>query len=150
MRFSFADEQEFRIYLLLAFTRDELKKIRSKELLPSNIRPEQARILAAIKKLGADATPTTIGEIVPRDSQTICGMLNRLEKVGLVNRVKESKNAKKTRIVLTPAGEDAVERSAHHEKISQLFEVLTSEEKNLLEAYLEKLYQAASEFNKGT
>jgi len=147
MDLSYIKEQSFRIYLLLAFTRDSAKKVRSQELAGIDIYPEQASILMAIKHLGAQATPTEIGKLIPRDSQTISGILSRMEKRGLVKRVKKTKTTKATSIVLTEEGSEAAEKAACHGSILKLFQALTQEELDVLERSLLKLYHASEEMN---
>jgi hypothetical protein len=65
--FSYIREQSFRIHLLLAFTRDGTKKVRARELAGIEIHPEKASILMTIKRLGAEATHTAVGKLIPRD-----------------------------------------------------------------------------------
>ena len=147
MNLSFAKEQEYRIYLLLSFTRDEMRKVRAKKLSEMDLMPAQASILAVARQLGEEATPATIGQYVPRDSQTICGILTRMEKKGLIVRTKKRETAKSTYIKLTEAGLKCAERASDHSEIISLLRVLSPEERVIMENVLNKLYYAAKEIN---
>jgi DNA-binding MarR family transcriptional regulator len=87
MDLSYITDKAYRLYLLLAYARDEMFKARNKELATYAVLPTQSSVLMAISRLGDKATPTAISHLIPRDSQTICGILNRMEKQELVKRV---------------------------------------------------------------
>jgi len=150
MNLSFAKETEYRIYLLLSFTRDEMRKVRAKKLNEVDILPEQASILALTRLLGEETTPTTIGQYVPRTSQTICGILNRMEKKGLIVRKKKGRSARATHIELTETGLECAISASDHSEIIRLLEVLSLDEMVVLESLLTKIYDAAKEINEKT
>jgi DNA-binding MarR family transcriptional regulator len=143
MDLSYIPDRFYRLYLLFAYTRDEMRRVRTRELANYDIRPAQSSILMAIKRLGDKATPTTLSQLIPRDSQSICGILNRMEKQRLVKRVKDPGNNKRTRITSTEKGEQTFLLSMKHESIHNMFASLSEEEQQQLESLLLKLYEAS-------
>ena len=148
MDLSYISDKAYRLYLLLAYTRDEMFKARNKELAGYGVLPTQSSILMAIGRLGEDATPTAISHLIPRDSQTICGILNRMEKQDLIKRVKGPNNGKRTDITLTDKGRKTSLLSTKHESIIHIFDSLTEEEQKQLESCLLKLYEASERENR--
>lgn len=140
MDLSYISDRAYRLYLLLAYTRDEMFRVRKKELASHTVLPAQSSILMAISRLGDKATPTTISHLIPRDSQTICGILNRMERQELIKRMKSPDNGKTTIINLTEAGRRASLFAMRHESINHMFDSLSEEEQRLLESCLMKLY----------
>jgi DNA-binding MarR family transcriptional regulator len=149
MDLSYIEDKSYRLYLLLAYTRDEMLRVRTRELASFSILPTQSSILMAINRLGDKATPTAIAQLIPRDSQTICGILNRMEKQGLLKRVKEPNNGKRTRITPTEAGQQAFQLSVKHESINRIVNSLSEEEQRQLESCLLKLYECSAKENIG-
>jgi DNA-binding MarR family transcriptional regulator len=143
MDLSYIPDRYYRLYLLFAYTRDEMRRVRTRELANYGIRPAQSSILMALKRLGDQATPAALSRLIPRDSQSICGILNRMEKQGLVKRVKDPGNSKRTRITSTERGKQTFLLSMKHESIHNMFASLSQEEQLQLESLLLKLYEVS-------
>jgi DNA-binding MarR family transcriptional regulator len=67
--------------------------------------PEKAAVLWACKEYPGTLTPAEIARLVFRENQTIAGLLNRMEKEGLVTRVPKRKGHPFTEVKWTPKGE---------------------------------------------
>lgn len=53
------------------------------------ITPEQAGVLFCIKVIGKEATPAKISRYTIREPYTVSAMLNRMERKGLIKKVKD-------------------------------------------------------------
>jgi MarR family transcriptional regulator, organic hydroperoxide resistance regulator len=136
-------DRRYKTYMLLAYTRDEMFRARTKELRKYSILPRQASVLMAIDRLGSNATPTEISKLLIRDSQTVAGILNRMEKQGLIKRTKDPNNGKSIKIIATPKSRQAFLQSVKHESINRIMDCLGEEEMQQLESILLKLHESS-------
>jgi DNA-binding MarR family transcriptional regulator len=75
------------------------------KLAKVGLTPEKAAVLWACREYPGTLTPAEIARLVFRENQTIAGLLNRMEKEGLVTRVPKRKGHPFTEVKLTPKGE---------------------------------------------
>jgi DNA-binding MarR family transcriptional regulator len=75
------------------------------KLAKVRLTPEKAAVLWALREYPGTLTPAEIARLVFRENQTIAGLLNRMEKEGLVTRVPKRKGHPFTEVKLTPKGE---------------------------------------------
>jgi DNA-binding MarR family transcriptional regulator len=75
------------------------------KLAKVGLTPEKAAVLWACREYPSTLTPAEIARLVFRENQTIAGLLNRMEKEGLVTRVPKRKGHPFTEVKLTPKGE---------------------------------------------
>jgi len=75
------------------------------KLAKVGLTPEKAAVLWACRDYPGTLTPAEIARLVFRENQTIAGLLNRMEKEGLVTRVPKRKGHPFTEVKLTPKGE---------------------------------------------
>ena len=75
------------------------------KLAKVGLTPEKAAVLWACRAYPGTLTPAEIARLVFRENQTIAGLLNRMEKEGLVTRVPKRKGHPFTEVKLTPKGE---------------------------------------------
>ncbi len=75
------------------------------KLAKVGLTPEKAAVLWACRDYPGTLTPAEIARLVFRENQTIAGLLNRMEKEGLVSRVPKRKGHPFTEVKITPKGE---------------------------------------------
>jgi DNA-binding MarR family transcriptional regulator len=75
------------------------------KLAKVGLTPEKAAVLWACRDYEGTLTPAEIARLVFRENQTIAGLLNRMEKEGLVTRVPKRKGHPFTEVKITPKGE---------------------------------------------
>jgi DNA-binding MarR family transcriptional regulator len=68
-------------------------------------------IVSAIDRLGPDATPSALARAETMRSSNLAAVLRDLERAGMVVRAPDTRDRRKTRILLTPAGRDSLMRS---------------------------------------
>jgi DNA-binding MarR family transcriptional regulator len=75
------------------------------KLAKVGLTPEKAAVLWACRDYTGTLTPAEIARLVFRENQTIAGLLNRMEKEGLVTRVPKRKGHPFTEVKITSKGE---------------------------------------------
>ena len=81
-------------------------KVAETKLARKGLSPEHLAVLWACRDYPGTVTPAEIARLVSRESQTVVGLLNRMEKQGLVKRIPKRKGRPFTQIKLTPGGEE--------------------------------------------
>jgi DNA-binding MarR family transcriptional regulator len=132
-----ADEY-FRLFVLVAQTKEAILRARQIEYLPYGISNERRGLLWVIQSYGGQATPTEISRRFLRELQSITEMLKRMEKDGLVTR-HSCAGRSRTVVKLTAKGLETLKQSLHNETDRRIFSVLTVEERDQLAASLSKL-----------
>jgi len=118
-------------------------KVREKELGPYDITPRQSAVLRLIVRLGDRATPGEISRQLFVEAHTMSEQINRLEKDGLVMRVKDLSRKNLVRIALTKKGQGLYRKSLNQKSIEVIFSGLTEQEKLQFWAVLAKIREKA-------
>ena len=75
------------------------------KLAKAGLTPETLMVLWTCKDYPQPLIPAEIARITHRENQTIAGLLNRMEKDGLVQRIPKRKGKPFTEVKITPKGE---------------------------------------------
>ena len=120
-------------------------KVAELALLPQRLSLPQLHLLAILKKGGGILTTGEIGREMVKASQTITGLVDRLEEPGFVERVFDRSDRRKTWVRLTEKGERKVAQAfpVANRLAEELSSVLTDQELQDLQAKVEKLRSAA-------
>lgn len=120
-------------------------KLTELTLLPHNLSLPQIHLLGVLKKGGGILTTGEIGRAMVKASQTITGLVDRLEEPGLVERVFDRRDRRKTWVRLTEKGERKLSEAfpAANRLAEELSAVLTDQELQDMQAKVEKLRSAA-------
>jgi len=120
-------------------------KVAELALLPQRLSLPQLHLLAILKKAGGILTTGEIGQEMVKASQTITGLVDRLEEPGLVERVFDRSDRRKTWVRLTKKGERKLAEAfpVANRLAEELSSVLTDHELQDLQAKVEKLRSAA-------
>jgi DNA-binding MarR family transcriptional regulator len=113
------------------------------KLAKVGLTPEKVAVLWACKEYPATVTPAELARLVFRENQTLAGLLNRMEKEGLVTRVPKRKGHPFTEVKLTPKGEKVAGPGIEilGTLIKRLFDDVPEEEQKQLQKSLKKLRQ---------
>lgn len=124
-----------------------MEKIRDRELAQYGINTRQAGMLRHLKVLGDEATPVAIARTMFREPTSVSAILIRMEKQGLVRRVRDPKLRNRIRVYLTEKGEEAYRNASKRESVARTMSRLSVEDRNhLLKAMLEFRKSAIEEF----
>ncbi|MBE0480954.1 MAG: MarR family transcriptional regulator [Dehalococcoidia bacterium] len=79
------------------------------KLAKIGLTPEQLAVLWACRDYPGTLIPAEVARLLFRENQTIAGLLNRMERDGLIKRNAKRKGQPFTEIKITPKGEQIVE-----------------------------------------
>ena len=137
------EDQDYRLLKLVNHTGEAVFKVRKKELSRYGLPPRQASVLFAIQTLGEKGTSAEIAHFLFREHHSVSGILKRMEKDGLVKRVKDPGGGNLRRIVLTDKGQQAYYQSSKREALHEIMSSVSEEERQQLHSCLEKIRDAA-------
>ena len=120
-------------------------KLTELTLLPHGLSLPQLHLLAVLKKGDEPITTGEIGQAMVKASQTITGLVDRLEEPGLVERVFDRRDRRKTWVRMTEKGERKLADAfpVTNRLAEELSSVLSDGELKDLQAKMEKLRSAA-------
>lgn len=137
-----SEDKLFNLWLLLLKTRRVLYRAREKELIPYDITPEQGEILFINRAKKGNVSQTEIARLMAREPHTISGIIQRMERKGLVKKYEDSKLKNIKRIDITKKGKQVLSRVDERVTINNIMSTLTEEEYSQLFLSLEKLLSA--------
>lgn len=143
MENSLFTDKDYVLWVLLVQARDAIFRLRQRELKPHAISLQEAAILFLAWFLGNRATPSELSRWVLRKHHTILGILSRMEKKGLIKKVKGLSGKNRVEVTLTEKGEQAFNRSLDIDCIHRIMSSLSGEERRQLALYLETLRDMA-------
>jgi len=102
--------------------------------------------MLVIQTFGGKATVGEIARWTLREPHSVSELLSRMEKEGLVRKVKELGKKSGVRVVLTEKGREAYYKSTARESIYETMSSLSEEERQQLRSCLRKLrYKALTQ-----
>ena len=131
------------LWILLAQTRDVIFKARQKELRRYGISATRSAALFAIQAIGDKETPAQISRWLFREPHSVSELLKRMEKEGLVRRIRDLDKKNLVRVELTERGAEAYYQSLKHESIYRIVASLSEEKCQQLVSCLETLRDEA-------
>jgi DNA-binding MarR family transcriptional regulator len=134
---------DFELGVLLERTRSAYSRIRELELAQFGLSPEQAAILHTLQSKGSFATSDEIANNIIRQYHSVTSIVNRMEKNGLVEKVK-TKRGRKYLIYITQKGENLYNSVPRH-SIEMVLSGLIPEEKQQLAVGLQKMLSQGRE-----
>ena len=133
-----------QLFSLLGTTYNAMLRARKRELEPSGVSLRQTMALWGLKIMGRPATVAEMSQIIDRDHQTTSQLLKRMEKEGLLERIKGSHKRSPITAVLTSKGEEAFQRTfKRYEVFDEISSCLTPREQDILKGYLKRLRETA-------
>jgi MarR family 2-MHQ and catechol resistance regulon transcriptional repressor len=127
-------------------------KVAELVLLPQRLSLPQLHLLTILENGGGILTTGEIGREMVKASQTITGLVDRLEEPGFVERVFDRSDRRKTWVRMTKEGERKLAEGlpVFNRLVDELFSVLTDQDLHDLQAKVEKLRSAAMDKLAGT
>jgi len=122
-------------------TYNAIFKVAELALLPHNLSLPQLHLLTVLKRGGGMLTNGEIGREMVKASQTITGLVDRLETEGFVERRFDRRDRRKTWVRLTAKGERKWEEAmpVANRLAEEISSVLTDRELKQLQTNIEKL-----------
>jgi MarR family transcriptional regulator for hemolysin len=128
---------------LLRQTWTVVSKVSESKLAKVGLTPEKLAVMWACRDYPGTLTPAEISRLLSREAQSIAGLLNRMEKDGLVKRIPKRKGHPFTQVKLTAKGEELCDPGiqAYKEVIQGLSSELSAEEREQFHNTLYRLRQ---------
>jgi DNA-binding MarR family transcriptional regulator len=115
----------------------------SKRVRPAGVTLEQTRVLFVLSRASSPLTRTEISRIVVRRPHTITALLQGMQRAGLIEKIKDDRNKKLVKVVMTQKGKKALKQVLQSQLAMKLTSSLSSEELYQLIGIMEKLHDAA-------
>ena len=136
-------------WVLLRQVSSAMQKVAEHKLAKSGLTPEQVDVLWICRDHPDTLIPAEISRLIFREEQTVTGLLNRMEREGLLKRVPKRKGKPFTEIKITEKGTEAAGdaivvakalivdimstlSAAEHEELQRMLRVLQSKIAELL------------------
>jgi len=140
---SLSVNQYYDLWNLLSEVRDAIVRTREMEASQFGISAPQTQVLFFVQAIDGPVTPAQLSRLLFRQSQSVSGLLTRMEKQGLVKRVKDLDRRNQVRIVMTEKGRQAYNQSTQRNSIQRIMSSLSKEERRQLKSYLQTLKDKA-------
>ena len=140
-----SDDQDFNLMLLLNKARHALFAARRRELSKFGVLPRQVAALHIIQSLDKPATPAEISRRLFRKPHSVSGLLNRMEKQGLIKKTKDLDRKNLVRVSIPDKGKEAYDLSTRRELMHRVFSVLSDKQREQLRTHLDALLAKVSE-----
>jgi DNA-binding MarR family transcriptional regulator len=131
---------------LLGKARHFMFQARQKELKPYRIAPRQANTLIILYKLGKKATLVELAKNTDRGINTLSIQMSRMEKDGLVKKVRENPKSNQLRFELTEKGFNTYKKVKNVTSVKTIMSVLSEEQRQSLIAMLESIVATAEKY----
>ena len=137
-----ANDPRIKLHALLDSTRETIQKAIKMELAQYQISQSQVKVMHMLAQSEEGLTPGQLSESAIRELNSITTLINRMQKKGLVTKVKKDGDHK-TYVVLTDKGFDIYNNTVTERSITLIFDTLSDEEKSQLTSLLSKLQTKA-------
>ena len=127
------------LWTILGKVRHSIFLVRQKELNQYNLSASHAYLLRIIIDLGSKATIFEVAKKVDRKISVISRQTARMEKDGLIKRIKQSPKKNILQLELTKKGLDMAKISYESKSLDILFSCLSSEDRQQMESSLNRL-----------
>jgi MarR family transcriptional regulator, organic hydroperoxide resistance regulator len=131
------------LWMMLRRTSRLLGKSRQRELAKYDISDDASSLLFTVTFLGRQAIPATISKYLFLERHSVSQLLTRMEKDGLIRRVKDMERKNYVRIELTDKGQNAFLKSSKQRSILTIIASLSEEEQQRAWSYLVSLRDRA-------
>ena len=139
------EDEAANLWLLLRRASYAALKARAKELHQYGISSANGGVLFIVHKLGQQATPAEISRQIFREPHSVSGLLKRMEKDGLIRRIKDLNKKNMIRIEMTEKGREIYKQVSKRETVHRIISALSEEERQQLSRCLTKIREKALE-----
>lgn len=136
-------DEFWNLWTMLEQVHSGITLARDRELEKHGISTIKAAALFIIDSIGDEATPAEISRWILRRPHSVSGLLERMEKDGLIRKTKDLAKKNLVRVTMTPKGRRAYEISLKRKTINQVLGALTAEERKQMYAMLERMRNKA-------
>lgn len=133
------------VWRQLYLTYSTIFKAIERAIAPTGVTLPQALALATIKAGPGPITPSRLAHYLTQETQSVTGLIDRMEKQEWVRRVRDLPDRRAIRLELTETGEAKLNETLGPSgaTTSRMFELLTGGELDTLSNLLDRVYQGA-------
>lgn len=139
-------DKDYGLWVLLNQARDSVHKAREKELAQYGISSSQAAVMFISKMIDSEVTPSEISRWLLKEPHTVSAIISRMERQGLVKKVKGKGKNNSVNISLTKMGEEAYINSEKIQSIKDIISKLNADEIERLSSLLARLRDIAIDY----
>ena len=134
-------------WTLLRQTWSAIQKVAERKLAKLGLTPEQVDVLWICRDYPAPLIPAEIARLIFREEQTVTGLLNRMEREGLLKRVPKRKGKPFTEVKITDKGREAASAGVEIalSLIAEIMSTLSTTEQEELQRLLQVLQRKVAE-----
>lgn len=140
---SYSTDELYNLWTMLEQVHSGITLARDRELEQHGLSTIKASALFIVQSIGNEATPAEISRWILRRPHSVSGLLDRMEKDGLIKKAKNLHKKNLVRVTITPKGKKGLEISAKRKTINQILNALSEDERKQLYIYLDKLRNKA-------
>jgi len=122
----------FPLWQLVSRTSHIMLRARQRELNEYGITRGYSSVLSTVMRLGKQATLSNISQQLVREVHSMSAQLTRMEKEGLIKKVKDQKKKNLMRIVVTKKGYELYSKGMGKTTINSIMSKLSPEEQKTL------------------
>ncbi|MFC1978738.1 MarR family winged helix-turn-helix transcriptional regulator [Chloroflexota bacterium] len=120
-------------------THDHLSRLRDIEMRKIHLTPIRMGVLSVLIESSKPVTITLIASKIARESHTVTELLKRMEKDGLIMKIRQKRAPAIYTINATEKGKQAYQKGIKVDIAKKIMSLLSPDEQNNLGIYLEKL-----------
>jgi len=136
-------DRDHNFLLLMHLTLNAVSKARHYKVMKLGLTLTEFQLLQVVQGSGGSCTPAEISRWMMRRPPTTSGLLNRMERNGLVKRRDYAKNKKLKKVVMTKKGKEAFRLATEQDIMHTVMGSMSEEEFRQLWSLLEKLKDTA-------
>ena len=120
------------LWKLLIRTFHIMRRARQRELNKIGITTRSSAVIDTALRLGEEATLSKIGQQLVLEEHSMSEQLSRMEKAGLIKKVRAKGKKNVILIEITEKGRELYKKAEERESVNHIMSVLTEEEKHNL------------------
>jgi DNA-binding MarR family transcriptional regulator len=124
-----ATDQDYNLLIMLEHAHSAVVAAREKELSQHGVSMMKTWVLFIVDRIGDEATPAEISRWILRRSHSVSGLLDRMEKDGLIKKTKDLKRKNLVRVTITEKGYKALNKSKDRKSIHRSMAAISEEDR---------------------
>jgi DNA-binding MarR family transcriptional regulator len=138
-----AADQDYNLWIMLEQAHSAVVAAREKELSEHGVSMMKAEVLSIVDSIGDEATPAEISRWILRRSHSVSGLLDRMERDGLIKRAKDLHRKNLVRVTITEKGYKALNKSRDRKSIHRSMAAIPEGDRQKFYDQLEKIRDKA-------
>jgi len=137
------ETEEHEIAVLIRRVDLFMSKARRNELVHLGVTPAHAGVLRFAQQFKKPCTIQQLRQSMGRSNSSMVGIINRMERNGLIKRQVDSQNKKYTQIIVTSKGKTLYDKAVGLSAFVTIISSLPKEDRKKLKQYLNNLSKVA-------